>query len=448
MNRKPGPNMDSIRFSLAFAGVLLALVGTLKGYSTASTAAVLFAVLVAMNFKSLNRVAKGIALLTATAAFSALLIDDVRIDVRAGVFLFAFLTVSGSLRIAAANEPAIQALGQQLTRTPRNRQFVLISLTTGLLALVLLNGALNFVSGIFSEKTNAPLGDRLRLTRTFISGFALNPILSPMAIPFVVVSSMLPAIRWQAMLPFLAVCAGLIWFSGRLQNLVTGFIGADGVREHRASNPQDFSLPVEQKLTALALILTPILMTLVLAVFAGLKPSHAALTSVFVVSLIWPGLRLKNPSLIRSGYKVSINEATIIGSSLILGSLILEYFPPDWEQAAGNLLFAAGPFSAPLVIAFFCVGGLVGLQPCICFLLGYAAIHPFASALGAGVAPFYAAVIVGWALNSLVSPVGLPVMVVSQAFNISAADFALKHGWVFFGLSIILTSLTLTIAMF
>lgn len=440
--------MKNIRFICAFAGVSLTVLGTLSGFNAAPFAAAIFAVLVGLSLSSLNRTAKVFATLSAVIVAYALIIDGKDIDFTAGAFLFTFLIVSGSLRVAAANEQAIVQLGERLARIPPNRQFVLVSLSTALFALVLLNGALNFVSGIFASKVTAPLGERLRLMRTFISGFALNPILSPMAIPFVVISSMLPMISWFAMLPYLAICAFLVWASGRIQNIFV----VDSDPKDAAQEPVETGGAMEWNgrtfLVAFALILTPIVTTFALVILAGLKPSHAALTSVFISSLVWPGLRLKKPRLIRDAYTVSINEATIIGGSLLLGTLLIAYFPSEWEQVLGRVLLDTGPFAPAIVILFFSLGSLVGLQPSICFLLAYAAIFPYANTVGDGATPVYVAIIVGWALNSLVSPFGLPVMVVSRSFNISSAEFALKHGLKFLLVSVFSVSLALTGSMF
>lgn len=439
--------MNVLRFVLAFTGVALTLVGSLLGIQTDQLSVAVFSALVGLSLKSLSRIAFLFVTLSASGTAFALFVDGKSIDFAAGTFLFAFLLVSGSLRVAAANEPAIVSLGERLGRIAPNRQFVLVSLATGLFALALLNGALNFVSGIFAAKTSAPLADRLRLTRTFISGFALNPVLSPIAIPFVVISSVLPSISWGSMLPYLAVCAAILWLSGRVQN---SFVpNAD---EHGSASEDQSGFDVSQGHvgglpTAIALILAPILATLALVALAGLKPSHAALTSIFLASLFWPAFRLKKPGLILNGYTVAINEAAILGSTLILGALLLEYFPLEWEQAVAGLLFTVGPFAPAAIIVFFVCGGLIGLQPAICFLLAYAAVFPFVSTLGTTGAPVYAALIVGWALNSLVSPVGLPVLVVSRAFNISPVEFALTYGWIYLVLTTLLTSLVLSISM-
>lgn len=439
--------MELFRFAFAFFGVCLTLLGALTDYETDAYAAAIFAILVGLSFTSLNRTAQVFAVPCALLTGYSIAVERVAVDFSASAFLFAFLTVSGSLRVAAANERSILALGERLSKTATNRQFILVSLSTAVFALVLLNGALNFVSGIFASKAGAPLADRLRITRTFISGFALNPILSPMAIPFVVVSSTLPAISWPSILPYLLICGGLVWLSGRVQNAaLPNAVEEDPINEIKPKTLEPQTAAGSQ-VTAIALIITPIVTTIALVVFASLKPSIAAFVSVFLASLLWPGLRLKRPKLILSGYTIAINEATIISSSLLLGTLFLIYFPTEWERATAALLLAAGPFAAALIIVFFVGAGLLGLQPSISFLISYTAVFPYVAAYGEATAPVYAALIVGWALNSLVSPVGLPVMVVSQAFNIPSFDFALKHGKVFLCLSTVLTSLVLTFVM-
>jgi len=116
---------------------------------------------------------------------------------------------------------------------------------------------------------------------------------------------------------------------------------------------------------------------------------------------------------------------------------ISTYLPSGYSEAAAQVLLKSGAVAPAIILTFFVVGGLLGLQPSICFMLIYAVILSFASTVGAPVVPTMAALIVGWALNSILSPFGIPVMIVSGAFGLSSYDFAYRYGFKFLIFSIL-----------
>ncbi len=425
--------MEVLRFGLAFGGVLLALISSLTSIDASLYSFMMFAALVVFSLRNLNRMALSFAGICAMATVFVFWFDEAKIDLRASAFIFAFLLVSGSLRVAASSEPTVQGLGQTLANTPQRHQFTAISLGTGLLALVLLNGALQFVTGIFSSKSNAPLSQRLPIMRAIIAGFALNPILSPIAIPFVVTSSMLPAMSWAPLAPFLFACAIVVWVSGAFQARATNDRNGDVIDETASSESASF----QRLVVATLLVLAPIAATILLIFTLGLRPGQAAFTSIFLSSLIWPVFRLRQPRLIYSGYTVAINEATVVGGSIFLGLLLVSYLPSGFSETAAQFLLTSGAAAPVAIFAFFVIGGLLGLQPSICFLLIYAVVLSYANTVGAAAVPVMASMIVGWAINSIVSPFGVPVMIVSGAFRVRSYEFAYRHGFQFLVFSVV-----------
>jgi hypothetical protein len=420
--------MEFLRFGFAFGGVLLALVSSLTSLDLSSYALTMFALLAIISWRKLNRLALSFLFICAIAAIFVLWINNATVDPKPSSFIFAFLLVSGSLRTAAMNEQSLQELGQKLAHGPQRNRFAVISLGTGMLALVLLNGALQFVTGIFSEKSNSPLSQRLPIMRAIIAGFSLNPILSPIAIPFVVISSMLPTMSWTPLAPYLLTCAVVVWLSGALQARAINE-GAGAARTDET--PPQETTSFRSLLIAVLLIFTPIATTVFLVVALNFKPAHAAFTSIFLGSLIWPVFRLKQPHLVFSGYSVAINEATVVGGSIFLGMLLVNYFPTGYSETASQVLLASGVAAPAIIFAYFVAGGLIGIQPSICFLLTYATVLLYTNTVGAYIAPTMAALIVGWALNSVVSPFGIPVMIVSGAFRMKSHEFAFRYGVLF-----------------
>jgi hypothetical protein len=425
--------MEILRFGLAFGGVLLALISNLTSIDLSSRALILFAGLVVLSLNKLNRLALSFACISATATLLVFWFGGASVDPKAAAFIFAFLLVSGSLRTAARNESTVQALGIKLADSPQRYRFAVISFGIGLLSLVLLNGSLQLVAGIFSKKSNAPLPQRLTITRAMISGFALNPILSPIAVPFVVMSSLLPSVSWAPLAPYLFACATVVWVSGAFQARATS--NGTEARLDQPVSPE--AAPFRSLLIAMLLVLAPIAATIVLIFVIGLKPGQAAFTSIFLSSLAWPVLRLRQQHLIYSGYTVAINEAIVVGGSVFLGMLLVSYLPSGYSEAATQLLLASGSAAPAVILVFFVVGGMFGLQPSICFLLIYALVPSIANTVGDSIVPVMAAMIVGWALNSVVTQFGIPVMIVSGAFKLRAHDFAYRYGFMFLLLSVI-----------
>lgn len=437
--------MENLRFGLVLAGVAATLFGMFSNYDTVSVAACLFACFAGLSIKFLKSITRLFVLVSALGITYAYFVDGIKIDVSAGTFLFAFLTVSGSLRLAASKDPSFVNLGHRLAEIPQKFQFIFVSLSTGFFALILLNGSLNFMGGIFAAEANSSYSRRHKISRTLLTGIALNPILSPIAIPFVVVSSMLPAISWTSMLPALGFCAIAVWLSGFLQIALVRDEPKQSVGENTEENVDARDAQGVSLVLPVFLAFIPVIMTVVLVAVFDFKPSHGAFASIFLASLVWPIARLKKRELIKDGLTLAVNEATLIGASLVLGTLLLSYLPESWDQAALALLTMVGVFAPGFVLAFFVIGGLLGLQPAICFLVGYSAITSYLGAFPEASATIFAATVVGWALNSLISPVGVPVLIVSKAFDVKPTEVVLNNGGIFFLFSTLSTAGLLTL---
>ncbi|NKB54603.1 MAG: hypothetical protein GKR97_20770 [Rhizobiaceae bacterium] len=433
--------MKNLRFGLAFCGVVLVLISSLTPIELSPYALTLFAALVVLSLDQLNRLALSFACAGAAVTLLVFLLDGSMVDLKAAAFIFAFLLVSGSLRTAAQREPTVQALGTSLADSPQRHRFTMISIGIALLSLVLLNGSLQLVAGIFSRKINAPLSQRLAIMRAMISGFALNPILSPIAIPFVVISSLLPSMSWTPLTPYLFACAIVVWIAGAIQAKATN----NGAEHHSEKSASSENVSIRELLVAVLLVLAPVAGTIFLIAAFGLKPGQAALASIFLSSLIWPVFRLRRPDLIYAGYTVSINEATLVGSSILLGMTLVGFLPSEYGESATHLLVASGAAAPALILVFFVVGGMFGIQPSICFLLIYAMVASIANPADVFTAPALAAMIVGWALNSVVTQFGIPVMIVSEAFGLRSHEFAYRYGIVYLLLSVVGSAVVLAL---
>lgn len=424
----------SLRLALAFSGVALTLVGNLTRFQTDELTLLVFAALVVLSFKALNRLARGLAGLCVIAlAITFISGDFADLTLGSAIFIFAFLLTSGTLRVMASEDPAVRRLGETILSGRVGNQFLVISLGTGLLASAFLNGAVQFVSGIFASRADAAIDERLAITRSILSGFALNPILSPIAIPFVVISSTMPIVQWGSVAPYLFAAGLMVWCIGALEyrRITQGAEMRTLSDEIVSTADGDPASPTQRgiNLTGLGLVVAPIALTIALYVALEIRLTLAAFVSILTCSLIWPLVRLRRPNLIAKGYASAINEATVIGSSILLGLMIVSIIPDGLSYLAADGLTATGVLAPSLVFFSFVLGGILGLQPAICYLASFSVIQTYLLTNETLSVPIMAAMIVGWSLNSVCGPVGMPLTIVARAFNLSPFTLALSRGW-------------------
>jgi hypothetical protein len=130
-----------------------------------------------------------------------------------------FLIALGFLRIAAQPSPMIRRCGQWVVRQPPGRRYGMLSYATTLFGVILNFGVLHLL-GLMVSRGNtlaAARGDRRiqhtrqrRMVLAMLRGFASLPLMSPLTVTLIVLLTMIPGLRWQAILPIGLVTAVVI----------------------------------------------------------------------------------------------------------------------------------------------------------------------------------------------------------------------------------------------
>jgi len=386
------------------------------GWDAAMPVALIFAVaLVILLLPMLGRLARvllaifGLALVLASPS-----VRMADVDFEAALFVFSFVLATGLLREIALRDPDLQRFGAALVSVRGAYRFSAISLYVFLSGLTLLVGALQFMVGLVSERNSSNRqSERMSLLRAGLAGYVLIPLLSPLAIPFIVVSSMVPNLIWIETLPILLGIATTSWVILFLQDRIS----ADALPTSAATVKRPDG-------TFLVKALAVVGPTTGLYWLFDLRLGDAALAAISIAAVLWALKLEKGASVLIEGVVSARNEAVIIGASVATG-LVLVSIVPAFGAGVGlhELHYALVP---PLVLATFIIPGFVGVQPAVCFMLITPAIAPFLTESDTAV-PVLAAVIAGWALNSITSPFGLPILVVARAAAISPIEFLVRR---------------------
>jgi len=377
------------------------------------------ALLLALLLPGLARLARVLlALMAAVLTVTILAGRAEGLDLEPALFAFAFVLATGLLREIAMRDPAFRTLGETIVGLRGRWRFPAVSMAVTLAGLALLIGALQFLAGLVAERDAGGAG-RLAALRAGLAGYILIPLLSPLAIPFIVVSSLVPELVWTRTLPILLAVAAASWATALLQDRLAGE-GAVPAGTAAAPRPDPLVVPKA---------LAPVALAAALHWGAGLRLSDSAMLSILLVALVWALLLPGGREVLAEGIISSRNEATIIGASIATGLSFLALAP----ELGAALPVASLPAAllAPLFFAAFILPGLVGVQPALCFMLVTPVLATIAEAEPERLSPVLAAVIGGWALNSVTSPFGLPILIVARAGRIGALRFLARENVAF-----------------
>jgi hypothetical protein len=414
--------MKQLTSLLVFSAVAL-LIASFVNTGLSTWAGAIFALVTILEWRALNRVARIVVGAFLLALLLSLAMGTwAETDLRSAVFLYGFITVTGTLRANAARDPVMIGLGRTILQAPPARRYLTISLGTGALALALLMGALQLVAGLVSAQTTMTQEARIGAMRATLAGFTLNPILSPIAIPAVVIGSAFPGIDWLVLLPGLSMVACVIWLSGTI-----------APHESTARPPADVPPVREFPWPVVGLLALPLCLSLALAKGLGIPIPQAAVLVVVVSSVAWPLIRKWPLEQSITDYLTSLNEASIVAGSVATGLLLMPLIPREFAGGVAVHLLSLGPFLPAAIIVGFIAAGMVGLQPAICFMLLLVLLGP-AGSVEALPWPVHVALISGWALNSVVSPFGVPVLIAAKGAGLNAFAFAWSaNRWFTFG---------------
>lgn len=388
-----------------------------------------------------NRGGRAVLLLGALAAAAALAwhADPVPLLVRAateaGAIIGLFVAL-GFLRQAAETSPLVQHCGGLMVRQPPGRRYLVLTLGSHLISLVLNFGVLPLL-GIMVAKGNTPEaagGDarivairKQRMLSAILRGFAVMTVWSPLSVSFAVTQNAIAGIAWWHLLPLQGILAALLLALGwRLDRLafppVANLPGIGGPTDWR---------PLAR---LAALVAAVVAASVVVAQSAGLRPVVGAMIVVPPAALLW--LVFQHRSAITAGrlfgHRLTIalpafrDEVAMLGGAMFLGTVVVAFVP---AAETASVLAALGlPAAALVVLLAWAVMALaqIGVSQIVSVTLlggamaelGHLGIPPLALASG---------LMGAWALSACSTPVGAAVLTVARIGEVPVRTVA--HAW-------------------
>ena len=425
-----GPTIAAL---CAVIAIIAALISRIAGDDTATQigiGALLLAVgLQAMQLALMPRI---LTLLAAVGSAVAFIIGELEPQqLNAALFIGAFICASGMIRATASQSPAIRESGKFLVALPRRMRFFLLSIGASLLTVVLLIGALQLLAGLISASDNGQRSaSREGAVIAVLRGFPITPIISPIAIPFIVLSSTISDLQWND-IAVTAICIGLfLWVFSAFLEVLAARRATDTDKVN-----QRVAIPTMSLLRSSAAIVLLVLLIVVLSLVSGQPLSNAALLVIPLFSIAWKlGLRRKvkeNQPLFPELAKAvlsSRNEAALISSSIVLGTLLVMLVPEGAVLSLLQFISIPGILVPTATVALFVLMGQLGVQPALSFLIFLPLINPLLES-GIPQDALICAVMAGWAINSATSPFSVPVNILARAANLSPFKVAWQLNW-------------------
>lgn len=307
------------------------------------------------------------------------------------------------------------------------------AVTTLGIASVLNFGVMSLLCGTLTDTLNERdiQGEsRIRWLRSVLisalRGFALVPLVAPTSVAVAIITREVPQISWSALLPYGIAASALL-------------IGVGWVLEQarfRRISEQRVKLegwPPGSK--RLVLVISVVLGTMATLVHgAGFNVSRAAMLAVpgvTLITMLWTDRNLMAVFRESTGNVVSMsNEMAIFAASATLGVALMTLVPPDLisgvaaREAGVYLLAVMGLLIMPLLSA-------VGVIP-ITVLSILGGLLPQLTAAGIDILPIAVALIIGFSLAMMLSPMGPAVTLLARFGQVPQLTVAFAWNGLFF----------------
>lgn len=338
----------------------------------------------------------------------------------------------GFLREAAESSSLVQACGQLMVRQPPGRRYLVLSLGSHLIALVLNFGVLPLLGTMIDKGNTAEAagGDARivairarRMLSAILRGFAVQTIWSPLSVSFAVTTAVVPGLPWAVLLPVQIGLAGLL--------LALGWY-----LDRRAFPPQrPATRPEPSNWRPLwgmsALVGAVIVCAIALAEALGLRPVVGAMVVVPPAAIIWLSVqhRAALPMLatLRTRLLISMpafrDEVAMLGGAMFVGTIAAAFIPPHHTAQLISSL-ALPPVVLIIVLAWaVMVLAQLGVSQIVTVTLlggaladmGAQGIHPLVLASG---------LMGAWGLSSCSTPVGAAVLTIARIARVPVATVA------------------------
>ncbi|MGE4279139.1 MAG: hypothetical protein AB7G62_06090 [Magnetospirillum sp.] len=393
----------------------------------ASAALIFYLALEGWRCQMQGRVILVLAIMAAAATLiwhpqPAAILSKAAIAASSIIGLFAAL---GFLREAAETSPLVQQCGELMVRQPPGRRYLVLTLGSHLISLVLNFGVLPLLGTmVMKGNTLEAAGGEQRIvdirTRRMLSamlrGFAMMTAWSPLSVSFAVTVVVIPGLDWTHLLPLQAGLASLMlalgWYLDRRAYPPSS--------RPRATGEQRTDWLPAWRMTAL--VAAVVCTSVALAETLGVKLVVGAMLTVPPSALVWLWWQKRQPALVLKelGYNVLRNmpnfrdEVAMLGGAMFAGTIAAAFLSPD---SIGALVQGLG--LPPLVLVILLAWSIMALaqlgvsQIASVTLLGGALVH---------VAPplvLASAMMGAWGLSASSTVVGAAVLTVARIGGVS-----------------------------
>lgn len=379
-----------------------------------------------------------ILLLAALAAAAALAWHStplpllMRAATEAGAIIGLFVSL-GFLRQAAETSPLVQDCGVMMVRQPPGRRYLVLTLGSHLIALVLNFGVLPLLGTMVTKGNTAEAagGDarivairKQRMLSAVLRGFAVMTAWSPLSVSFAVTQNAIAGIVWWHLLPLQGVLAAVLLGLGwRLDRMafppVANLPGIGG--------PTDWA-PLGRMA---ALVAGVVAASVVVAEAFGLRLVVGAMIVVPPAALIW--LSFQQRSMVAAagqfGRRVVIalpafrDEVAMLGGAMFLGTVTAAFVPP--AAVAQGLAMLGLPPALLVVLLAWAVMALaqIGVSQIVSVTLLGGAMAELGS-LGIPPLALASGLMGAWALSACSTPVGAAVLTVARIGEVPVGTVA------------------------
>lgn len=326
----------------------------------------------------------------------------------------------GMLREAAETSPLIHRCGALMVRQPPGRRYLVLTLGSHLIALVLNFGVLPLLGAMVTRGNTAEAagGDQRvvairaqRMLSAMLRGFATMTVWSPLSVSFAVVQQAVHGLAWW---PFLGVQAVLTVL----------LIGLGWVLD-RLAFPRAVSVAAATDWRPLwrlsALVAAVVVVSVLVAEILSVRLVVGAMIVVPPAAALWlvAQHRALLPALAHLGRRLTVSmpgfrdEVTMLGGAMFLGVVVVAFVPPD-ETARLVAALHLPPALLLILLAWAVMAfAQIGLSQIVTVTLLGGAMADLAP-LGLPPLAVASGLMGAWALSACSTPVGAAVLSIAR----------------------------------
>lgn len=414
--------------------VILELLALITSSMTLSAAAgTLFVICFLLGFGLLNTYAR-VMLVIALVCCGGLTISghvtgEVALDALSTAgFYGAFLGALGMMQCLVRRFEVLRRIHDVLLGGPPFLLYPKYAVAALGIASVLSFGVMHLLAGTLSsslDERGIRGESRLRWIRSVLisalRGFSLVPLVAPTSVAVAIITREVPQLTWSALLPYGAVAAALL--------ILVGWVLEQ--KRFRQISEERVKLDGWPPGTGRLVLVIAVVLGLMamLVYFTGFNVTRAAMIAVPLVAVSYMLLTDWQPVAIFRESTANVagmsNEMSIFASSAALGVVLMTLVPPDFvagiaDRDSGTFLMVlAALLIMPLLSA-------VGVLP-IVVLSVLGGLLPQLMAVGIDIFPIAVALVIGFSLAMMLSPMGPAVSMLARFGQIPQSTVA--FGW-------------------